>query len=209
MILNGHQILSEVLNKNVVENSSPELINAASLDIRLGRYIMVESIDKTRTISLGLREPLSMYQVDLTRFKTGFMLRPGQFVLAQSEEVFNLPSHISAEYKLKSSMARVGLEHLNSGWCDAGWHGSVLTLELKNMTLHHNIILNYGDKIGQMVFFKHDVVDNSISYATKGSYNQDKGVQIVKTERSKQSCENPNTEEIRKQLDNKCVHCNE
>lgn len=35
-----------------------------------------------------------------------FLLMPGEFILAQSVEVFNLPDDLSAEYKLKSSMAR-------------------------------------------------------------------------------------------------------
>ena len=68
-------------------------------------------------------------------------------------------------------MARIGLEHLNAGWCDAGWTGSVLTLEFRNLTTFHEIELIYGDKIGQMVFFKHDPVEMDNSYAVKGRYN--------------------------------------
>lgn len=209
MILNGYQIDEEILKNKLVVNASVDCLNAASLDIRLGRYIMVESPGSTRRVYLGSRQPLTMYKVDLDNFKDGYALQPGQFILASSEEVFNLPNHISAEYKLKSSMARVGLEHLNAGWCDAGWHGSVLTLELKNMTSVHQIVIRRGDKIGQMVFFKHDPVGLSLSYAVKGSYNNDKEVQVAKTESSIKSNPNPNTEEIRKQLDNRCVQCSE
>lgn len=209
MILNGYQIDEEILKNKLVVNASVDCLNAASLDIRLGRYIMVESPGSTRRVYLGSRQPLTMYKVDLDNFKDGYALQPGQFILASSEEVFNLPNHISAEYKLKSSMARVGLEHLNAGWCDAGWHGSVLTLELKNMTSVHQIIIKRGDKIGQMVFFKHDPVGLSLSYAVKGSYNNDKEVQVAKTESSIKSNSSPDTEEIRKQLDNRCVQCSE
>lgn len=209
MILNGHQITAEIVQNKTVENTDFANINAASLDITLGRYLMVESPGSTRRVYLGSRQPLTMYKVDLDQFKDGYALNPGQFILGQSEEIFNLPSYLSAEYKLKSSMARVGLEHLNAGWCDAGWHGSVLTLELKNMTLNHQIIIKRGDKIGQMVFFRHEVVDNTLSYATKGSYNNDKEVQVVKTESSSKSNSDITTEEIRKQLDSKCVSCGE
>lgn len=209
MILNGHEITEEIITNRFVENTNLNNVNAASLDIRLGRYIMVESPGSTRRVYLGSRQPLTMYKVDLDQFKDGYALQPGQFILGQSEEVFNLPNHISAEYKLKSSMARVGLEHLNAGWCDAGWNGSVLTLELKNMTSVHQIVIKRGDKIGQMVFFKHSPVNSNLSYATKGSYNNDKEVQVAKTESSRQSNSNPDIEEIRKQLDNQCVQCNE
>lgn len=97
-----------------------------------------------------------------------------------SAEVFNLPEDISAEYKLKSSMARIGLEHMNAGWCDAGWHGSVLTLEFKNMLQYHAILIRPGDAIGQMIFFYHEPVPKSASYATRGRYNNDKSVSTIR-----------------------------
>jgi dCTP deaminase len=77
-------------------------------------------------------------------------------------------------------MARIGLEHLNAGWCDAGWNNSVLTLELKNMTQYHTIMLQKGDKIGQMVFFEHEPVPHERSYAVRGRYNNDSTVSGVK-----------------------------
>ena len=55
-------------------------------------------------------------------------------------------------------MARIGLDHLNAGWCDAGWNGSVLTLELINLLKNHSIALHPGDAIGQMTFFAHGEV---------------------------------------------------
>jgi deoxycytidine triphosphate deaminase len=105
---------------------------------------------------------------------------PGAFILAHSREVFNLPSDISAEYKLKSSMARIGLNHLNAGWCDSFWSGSVLTLELHNTTQNHAIQLRMGDPIGQMVFFRHAPVPEESSYKVRGRYNNDKTVSGIK-----------------------------
>jgi dCTP deaminase len=111
---------------------------------------------------------------------TGYLIAPDEFILAQSREIFNLPDHISAEYKLKSSMARIGLDHLNAGWCDAGWNGSVLTLELKNLTRYHEILIQEGDAIGQMILFSHTPVPPSRSYAVRGRYNGDKQVSGAK-----------------------------
>ena len=110
----------------------------------------------------------------------GFSLEPGEFILASSIEVFNLPPDISAQYRLKSSMARIGLEHLNAGHCDAGWNGSVLTLELKNVTRYHAIHLQAGDPIGQMVFWRHEPVPADKSYAARGRYNGDGSVSGIK-----------------------------
>jgi dCTP deaminase len=109
-----------------------------------------------------------------------YILYPGEFILASTHELFNLPNYISASYALKSSMARIGLEHLNAGWCDAGWHGSVLTLELKNMTRSHEIVLHHLDLIGQMCFFRHKPVSDEDSYACRGRYNKDKTVSGAK-----------------------------
>lgn len=185
MILSHNEIALEIAQRNIVENALVENLNAASLDIRLGPKLLVERLvdfdAKTwHGVSLHKRDQLRMQEIDLTQGNGSYFLKPGQFILAQSIEVFNLPNDISAEYKLKSSMARVGLDHLNAGWCDAGWNGSVLTLELKNCTQSHEIELRCGDKIGQMIFFRHAPVEDHQSYAVKGSYNGDKEVQGAK-----------------------------
>lgn len=185
MSLLSHTQLRALVEQKVICNVRPEQINASSIDITLGRYVLLESSwdvkmgHHPRYVSLRERTPLHTIKHDFLE-DGPLMLLPGMFVLAQSIQVFNLPNHISAEYKLKSSMARVGLEHLNAGWCDAGWNGSVLTLELKNMTRWHTIGLNYGDAIGQMVFFTHEPVAPENSYATRGRYNGDAEVRGIK-----------------------------
>lgn len=187
-LLNGEEI-AELLDRKVIDGAEYGNINASSLDIRLGKYIMIETMKATiggytpHCLSLRQRDPLHTKQIDLES-EGHYILKPGEFILAQSIEVFNLPNNLSAEYKLKSSMARIGLEHLNAGWCDAGWNGSVLTLELRNMTTFHEIELLYGDKIGQIVFFSHRPVPASLSYANRGAYNGDKSVSSAKGEKA-------------------------
>jgi len=189
-MLLSHDELVELLDLEVVEYSEPSLINAASIDIRLGMELLVErpmpSTDFSEArplyeVVLKDRNPLTMARHNL-KDHGPFKLYPGEFILAHSHEVFNLPNHISAQYALKSSMARIGLEHLNAGWCDAGWNGSSLTLELKNITRYHVIVLQYLDRIGQMCFFKHKMVKPEHSYAAKGRYNGDRGVSGAKAD---------------------------
>ena len=48
------------------------------------------------------------------------------------------------------------------------------------MTQHHAIRLHPGDKIGQMVFFKHAAVPEWASYAARGRYNKDATVKGIK-----------------------------
>lgn len=176
MICNTNQIL-DLISAGVIENAQPEAVNATSLDLHIGDKILVETIsEETRftgmpkIISLKNKDKLCLTEFSLEKHGS-FILRPGQFILAQTQEIFHLPMNISAEYKLKSSMARIGLEHLNAGWSEAGWNGSVLTLELRNLTTYHDIEICFGDRIGQIIFYKHDPVDYDQSYAAKGRYN--------------------------------------
>lgn len=170
-----------LLDRGVIENALYENVNSSSLDIRLGDRVLIETKPKEgecRILDYRKREKLVTYPVLLDQ--SGVCLNPGDTLLAHSIEVFNLPNDVSAEYKLKSSMARIFLEHLNAGWCDAGWNGSVLTLELKNMSKYHSILLRPGDAIGQIVFFRHEPVPADRSYAARGRYNGDKTVSTIK-----------------------------
>jgi dCTP deaminase len=98
-------------------------------------------------------------------------MSPGEFVLAQTQEMFYLPNDLAFEYKLKSSMARNGLNHLLAGHADPGWHGSVLTLEFHNISQFHPLILKTGMKAGQLVFHRGEPVPAEASYAVRGQYN--------------------------------------
>ncbi len=179
MSLLSYDEICELIEQGVIEGASYDDVNSASLDIHLGRYVMQEAAGKIgHTISLKAKQLLPMNRIDLEAGP--YHMWPGEFILAQSRELFHLPNNVSAEYKLKSSMARIGLDHLNAGWCDAGWHGSVLTLELKNCTKNFNIELAAGVPIGQMIFFKHADVPANKSYAARGRYNGDKEVSGVK-----------------------------
>ena len=184
MTLLSHNELLQLVEGGVIGPVDPKAINAASIDIHLGEKILWEEEEPPHDRAIKIIDYRTRESVTYNEYvmdSDGWVLEPGDFILAQSVEVFNLPDNISAEYKLKSSMARIGLEHMNAGWCDAGWNGSVLTLELKNMCNHHSIRIRPGDAIGQMIFFRHEPVPSEASYATKGRYNKHKTVMgIVK-----------------------------
>ena len=180
MLLTYEDIM-DLLDQGVVDFSDPDHItkhtNGASLDITLGRYVLYED-PRGGVIDLAHGGTLNVLQHDL--LESPFELHPGGFVLAQSQEVFNLPSDIAFELKLKSSQARNALGHLLAGWADPWWHDSVLTLEYKNESEYHTHILRYGMKAGQMVFWRGKPVPKEFGYATKGRYNGDRTVQASK-----------------------------
>lgn len=145
----------------MVENFDPDLVNPASLDLRLGSGIMIESIYSPELIRVDISD---------TTEDNPFLVQPGDFLLAETMEIFNLPEDVSAQFVLKSSRARAGFNHMLAGWCDPGWHGSTLTLELKNERQHHALPIFPGMKIGQMVF--HSMSNTPVaSYAKTGHYN--------------------------------------
>ncbi len=147
-----------------------ENINAASIDLTLDDVIMIEDEPKfNAVVSLKDKESISMREVKLG--ENGYILAPGEFVLASTREVFNLPDDLCCEYKLKSTLARNGLGHLLAGWADCGFNSAKLTLELKNETRKHELTLKPGMKIGQMVWFRCEPVPANKSYRAIGQYN--------------------------------------
>ena len=155
---------SEILDlckRGGIKDSDPKLVNPASLDVRLGSLIMIESAESMDLV------PLS---IDRATPEKPYELVPGQFVLAETMERFDLPERVAGQFALKSSRAREGLEHLLAGWIDPGFNGSRLTLELKNARQLQRIPLWPGMRIGQIVFMR--MSDKPlVSYREVGNYN--------------------------------------
>jgi dCTP deaminase len=138
-----------------------KLLNPASLDVRLGPNLMIEVRDQPELMRIDISERTE---------DDPYLLLPGEVCLAETIEQFNLPDSISAQFVLKSSRARDFYGHMLAGWCDPGWHGSKLTLELKNERRYHPLPLYPNLKIGQMVFFRMSAIPLK-SYALTGHYN--------------------------------------
>ena len=137
------------------------MINPASIDVRLGSYLMVESIYSPELVRINISDKTE---------DDPFMLQPGEFCLAETVELFNIPDDISCEFKLKSSRAREGFQHALAAWIDPGFNSSRLTLELKNLRLHHALALHPGKRIGQVIF--HEMSNVPLrSYRETGHYN--------------------------------------
>lgn len=162
--------IAELCEGGMVTPFERDFVNPASLDVRLGSALLIE----------GAASPdLVTYPLHLHSEADPYLLVPGQFVLAQTVETFYLPAHIAAQFMLKSSRARSGLEHLMAGYCDPGWSGSVLTLELHNSRQLHPVAIWPGMKIGQMVF--HRMSETPLrDYRQTGRYNGDQQVTASK-----------------------------
>jgi dCTP deaminase len=116
----------------------PELVQPASVDLRLGGSFRV--FHNHRTSAIDLRSPPT---------------NPGEFCLGRTLEHVELPDDIVARIEGKSSLGRLGLiVHATAGFCDPGWKGT-LTLELNNLT-RVPIKLCPGLPIAQLSFMELD-----------------------------------------------------
>jgi len=148
----------------------PELLNPASLDLRLGSNIMIESAESPAMVPYSIAGYTS---------ENPYLIVPKQFFLAEAEPLFNMPEDLEGQFILKSSRAREGFQHLMAGFGDPGWGGSKLTLELINVRQLHKIGIWSGLKIGQMKFSRMDATPRR-SYAVTGRYNGDATVTASK-----------------------------
>lgn len=152
--------MSFLLDLPMVVPFDPELVNPASLDIRVGNTAKIRTRSGYRDIDL------SKYSKDIP-----YCLRQGDRVLIESLETFNLPSFICAQFSLKSSRAREWYEQIEAGFCYPGWHGSKLTMEIINMDLNP-LPLYTGLRIGQLTFSLMLAIPER-DYSGTGKYNKD------------------------------------
>jgi dCTP deaminase len=162
--------IKNLCEAGMIEGYAQDLINPASLDVRLGGRLMIEVADTKDFVNVDIS-----HRTD----KNPYRLMPGEFCLAETQEIFNIPDSISAQFVLKSSRAREGYENLLAGWIDPGFSGSRLTLELVNARRHWDLPLYPGMKIGQIVFFKMSSIPIN-SYSKVGRYNGDLRVNASK-----------------------------
>lgn len=134
-----------------IDPFDPNLVQPASIDVRLDRFFRVFDNHKYPHIDPAVDQP------DLTRLVQandgeGFILHPGEFVLASTYERVSLPDDVASRLEGKSSLGRLGLlTHSTAGFIDPGFCGHV-TLELSNVATLP-IRLYPGMRIGQLCMF--------------------------------------------------------
>jgi dCTP deaminase len=103
-----------------------------------------------KTIQNGMSYGCSLAGYDI-RIAESFSIWPGEFTLASSIEVFNMPPNVIGLVHDKSTWARRGLSLFNTV-IEPGWKGT-LTLEL---IPHMPVTIHAGDPIAQVIFMYTD-----------------------------------------------------
>lgn len=120
-------------------------INPASIDICIGHKCIIETSSKSfQDINVSQRSYLDPNEFVHLR------VEPGEFLLVETLETFNLPHNIAMDLRLKSSIARMGWNHSLAFWVDPGWNG-VLTMEIQNITRYQNLYLEAGQRFAQVI----------------------------------------------------------
>ena len=135
-----------------IDPYDPQMIQPASIDVRLDRYFRLFDNHKYSVIDPALPQDDLTHLVDVGQ-SAPFVLHPGEFVLGSTLERVRLAENLAARLEGKSSLGRLGLlTHSTAGFIDPGFNGHV-TLELSN-TATMPILLYPGMKIGQLCFFQ-------------------------------------------------------
>lgn len=150
MFLNDMQLRSWASNGGLTPYT-PECINPASVDLRWsGRYRM------------AYPEGWGTAQEADT-----LTMPPGVLFLLDTLEYITMPNDACGWLALKSSMGRMGLEHLHAGFFDPGFHGTG-TLEMETRA-PWPVTITKGQRIIQLALTM--VATPERTYQATGRYN--------------------------------------
>jgi dCTP deaminase len=138
----------------VIEPFEPDLVQPASVDVRLGTQFRVMRNSRMTHIDPGVDNDGLMETVEVDRGEP-FVLHPGEFALGHTAERLRLGADLVGIVNGKSSLGRLGVQvHATAGFVDPGFAG-VIVLELSNVATLP-ILLRPGMKVAQMVFQRLD-----------------------------------------------------
>lgn len=146
-------------------------LNPASIDMTLHEMIREPRHFRLSGLAfpeIDMREVPLDHTVPMKINEPGHVIKPGEFVLACTNERIELPADIVARVEGKSSVGRVGLAvHITAGFIDPGFEGQI-TLEIGNLG-PWPIRLHAGMRIAQIAF-QRMAEPAVVPYGNKGHY---------------------------------------
>ena len=98
------------------------------------------------------------------------VLRPGETILAHTNEFIGGRNHITTMMKARSSLGRSFIEVCKcAGWGDVGYINR-WTMEITNNSKNYLIPLVVGRRIAQLIFFETGPIEGA-DYSKSGKYN--------------------------------------
>ena len=168
-MLNDTQI-RDLCENGAIDPYIPSNVQPCSLDIRLGNRGCKYLGNSNYILDSHSKPTYNDKKFDFTEL----ILKPGEFVLADTVEFLNIPKNIVAILTGRSSIGRLGIAiHITAGLIDPQFRGK-LTLEICNFN-NRPVKLYSGDIIGQLTF--QQIEECKIGYGDKkGRYQNDMDV---------------------------------
>jgi dCTP deaminase len=156
----------------MIEPFDERCLNPASYNLRLGNKIRIPRQNALLYRPVGRRTHHTEYLSAEMEYEQHIMA-PGDFVLCHSLETVRIPADCVGILFSRSSMGRIGLEHLHAGYADPEFSGQ-LTFEFHNPA-PWPILLEAGEAYMQIVF-QSMVAAPERGYAETGRYQGQTGV---------------------------------
>lgn len=158
---------------SVCSNYHPSSVGPASLDVHLSDDFLRPSFTDDFSKDTFVYDPKDSSQITqwVHKRQPSIILKPGEFILASTEEHFVFPADLCGDIRGKSTIGRSGLGIELAGFIDPGFQGT-LTLEIVNH-LPYQYKLHAGQRIAQIRFFP--VVGVLTSYGERHSYQNQIG----------------------------------
>src|SRR3989344_4385728 len=195
MALSDRRILEEMKKGDIVISPfDPEHLATSSYDVTLGEWFFREQppkfnhalyniwskeqmehvwgADKVERAILA-SEAFKKYNFEYEGIRPDdkvIMMRPGETILAHTNEFIGGKGHITTMMKARSSTGRNFIEGCKcAGWGDVGYINR-WTMEITNNSMHYAIPLVVGRRIAQLVFFETGPIAGA-DYNKGGKYN--------------------------------------
>jgi len=155
MVLSDRSIKEAVKKGKIIITPSPDFktqLGSCSIDLRLGNVFKVFEYSKQSLID-PLDKRISSAITREIKIKKGekFIIHPGDFVLAITQENVKIASDLMGRLEGKSSLGRLGIVvHSTASVFDPGWDGKPV-LELGNLG-RMAVALTPGMRICAMTF---------------------------------------------------------
>lgn len=171
MVLGNSEIRQRIVQEDLICPFNPDHLQPASYDITLDKGVL-------HPLGRVVWFPRETSNVGYIRLDEEFVtLCPGQFLLASTVEVVQIPVDLCAQVDGRSTLGRLGVTvHVTAGWIDPGFCGRI-TLEMHNAGPHEvNIPVN--SRIGQIIFW--EVEGCTVPY--QGKYQGQVGATIARSD---------------------------
>jgi len=173
MILSDKTIKEKIKSGEIkIEPFSEQFLQSASYDLHLDSHFLVFSRENHSLIDV--KKPIEdmMKKVEVDEQK-GYIIHPGEFLLANVQEITGVNEKHVGRLEGKSSLGRIGLVlHVTAGFLDPG-NSLRLTLEIVNLS-PLPIKIYPGMKIAQIAFEELDCKCER-PYGSKGLGNKYSG----------------------------------